>query len=276
MNFDMGTTWSRAMDLVRDNFQLLAVIAGIFLLLPTLAAYMLIPDIQTMMDPTADPDVVAAQMQEIIGPLILVGLVAMVFQFAGYAAMVALMGETRPTVGEALKTGFKATPSLFGVLVVFMITYVLAAIVVAIPIGVIANLAGLPALSILAVLLVFAVVVYLLARMSMSMPVLVLEDTLNPLRAVARSFALTGPKQWAILLFWGVLFFAYMVVALLLTGVFGVIAAMAGSGAIATLILGLANGAIGMIVGMVVCGLAVAMYGQLAGPSEDDITETFE
>lgn len=276
MNFDMGTTWSRAMDLVRDNFQLLAVIAGIFLLLPTLAAYMLIPDIQTMMDPTADPDVVAAQMQEIIGPLILVGLVAMVFQFAGYAAMVALMGETRPTVGEALKTGFKATPSLFGVLVVFMITYVLAAIVVAIPIGVIANLAGLPALSILAVLLVFAVVVYLLARMSMSMPVLVLEDTLNPLRAVARSFALTGPKQWAILLFWGVLFFAYMVVALLLTGVFGVIAAMAGSGAIATLILGLANGAIGMIVGMVVSGLAVAMYGQLAGPSEDDITETFE
>ena len=36
MQFDMNRTWSQAVALVRANFQLLAVIAGIFLLLPTL------------------------------------------------------------------------------------------------------------------------------------------------------------------------------------------------------------------------------------------------
>lgn len=276
MNFDMGSTWSRAMELVRDNFQLLAVIAGIFLLLPTLAIYLLFPDIQSFVDPAADPEVVAEKMQEIIGPLLGIGAFAMFFQFAGYGSMVALMGNNRPTVGEALKSGIKAVPSLFGVFFLFLIAYLLAAIVVAVPISIIAGLAGAPALSVIAVFLIFAIVIYLLARMSMSMPVLMLENTLNPITAISRSFALTGPKQWAILLFWGILFAAYMVIALLLTGVFGLIAAMAGSGTVAMLILGIFNGLTGMVVGMVVCGLAVAMHGQLAGPSNEAISETFE
>ena len=35
MTFDMNRTWNEALSLVRANFQLLAVIAGVFLLLPT-------------------------------------------------------------------------------------------------------------------------------------------------------------------------------------------------------------------------------------------------
>ena len=110
----------------------------------------------------------------------------------------------------------------------------------------------------------------------MSMPVMVLEDTLNPIKAVSRSLKLTGPKQWQITVFWGILFAAYMVIALLFTGVFGVVAALAGDSVVGTVILGLANGIVSMIVAMIVCGLSVAMYDQLAGPSDDDIASTFD
>ncbi|MBD2842767.1 hypothetical protein [Erythrobacter rubeus] len=272
----MNKIWSRAMELVRDNFQFLVVIAGIFLLLPTLAAYLLIPDLQAVMDPAADPEVLAAQLQDKLGPLLGVGIVAMIFQFAGYGAMVALMGNARPTVGDALKAGLKVVPSTFGVLVIFILAYVLSAIVISVPVGIIVSLSGLASLAFIAAIVVLAFVVFLLARMSMSLPVLVLEGTLNPIKAVSRSFRLTGPKKWSIMLFWGVLFAAYMVVALLLTSIFGLIAALAGDSVVAMLILGLTNGLLGMGIGMIVSGLAVAMHGQLAGPSEAELTSTFE
>ncbi len=276
MNFDMSQIWSRAMELVRDNFQLLAVIAGIFLLLPTLATYFFIPDIQNLIDPTADPEVLAAQMQESLGPIMGVGLISMVFQFAGYGAMVALMGQNRPTVGEAVGTGFKIVPSTIGVFLIFVVAYFIIAMVIMIPITMLAGAAGAPGLAAIAVVLILAMIVVLLARMSMSMPVMVLEHTLNPFKAVGRSLKLTGPKQWQIALFWGILTLSYIVIALLVTGVFGVIAAIAGDSFVGTLILGLANGVMGMIIAMIVCGLAVAMYDQLTGASQTDIETTFE
>lgn len=276
MNFDMSTTWARAIELVRDNFGLLAVIAGIFLLLPTVALYLLVPDLQMLMEPGADPDMVTAKMVEMAGPLLTYGVLSMVFSFAGYGAMVALMGAERPTVGDAIKTGLKIVPSAFGILILFILLYFIAAIIVAIPIGVIANLSGFASLAVLAALMILAVVIYLLARMSMSLPVLVFQGTLNPVKAVLGSFKLTKPRQWAILVFWGVLFAAYIVIALLITSVFGLIAALAGDSVAAMLILGLTNGALGMAVGMIISGLAVAMYGQLAGPTDTEITSTFE
>ena len=102
MNFDMNTCWSRAVELLQSNFQLLLIVAGVFLLLPTLAFYMLIPDMQMLSDPTIDQDILAEKMLEMAGPLMAVGLVSTVFQFAGNAAMVALMGDARPTVGQAI------------------------------------------------------------------------------------------------------------------------------------------------------------------------------
>lgn len=276
MKFDMGQAWSRAMELMRDNFQLLAVIAGVFLLVPTLAAYLLLPDFQTLMDPTADPDQMAEMIQANIGPFIGIGMAAMVLQFAGYGAMVALIGDSRPTVGEALKRGLTIVPSTFGVFLLFVIGYFVIALAIAVPVGILASLASAPGLSIIAVIVVLAAIVWLMARMCMSMPVLVFEDTLNPITASLRSFKLTKSSQWRIIVFWGVLFVAYMVVALLATSVFGLIAALAANSTVGVVIIGLANGIMGMIVGMVICALAVAMYGQLAGPSETAISETFE
>lgn len=57
MKLDMNAIWSRGMALVRENLQLLAVIAGVFFLLPTLAFYFLVPGMEQLMVPGADPEV---------------------------------------------------------------------------------------------------------------------------------------------------------------------------------------------------------------------------
>lgn len=275
MNFDMNSCWSRAVELIQANFQLLLIVAAVFLLLPNVAIYMLVPNMQALVDPMADPDVVAAQMEGLIGPLIGGGLFSLAFQLAGYSAMVALMGDNRPTVGQALGTGAKTVPSLFAVTLLFFVMYFLGAMVIIVPISLLAGLAGSAVFGIIGVIPVVLFVAWLAGRVCMAMPVMVLEGTLNPITAITRSFALTKPKQWPIIGFWAVIIIVMIVASLIFTGVFGVIAALAGTGLVSAMILGLASGFTGMVYGMVLCAIAVAMHGQLAGPSEAAIEDTF-
>lgn len=275
MHFDMNSCWSRAVELVQANFQLLLVISAIFLLLPSVAIYLLVPDFQTLADPFADQDVIAAQMADMVGPLIGGGLLSTVLQFAGYAAMLALMSDARPTVGQALTTGIKTVPSVFGVFILFILIYFLGAVVIVLPLSLLVGLTGVAALSIIAILPVILFVAWLMGRMSMSMPVMVLEGTLNPITALTRSFALTKPKQWPIVGFWVVILVIFMVVSLIFGGVMAVVAAALGGGLVSSLITGLANGLSSMIIGMIVCAVSVAMHTQLSGPSVDAIEDTF-
>ncbi len=276
MGFDMNGAWSRGVALVRENFQLLAVIAGLFVLLPTLAFYYLVPGMDVLMDPTADPEIVQAQVMSQVGPLATWGIVGSIIQFIGYGAMVALMGDTRPTVGEALKSGATSVPSVVGAMLGFLVLYILAAVIVTLPIALLAGGLGLSALALLIPLLVLGVALILMARFSVTLPVIVVEKTFNPLTALKRSWDLTRPARWRVLSFWAVLGLAYVVISLLLVGLFGLVAAMMGDGDGSRLLMGLVNGVLAMLVGMLVCGLAVAIHRQLAGATEAEIAATFD
>ncbi|MEE4201488.1 glycerophosphoryl diester phosphodiesterase membrane domain-containing protein [Erythrobacter sp.] len=267
MSFDMNACWSRGIELVRDNFQLLLLIAATFLLLPTVALYLLLPDMQTLMDPRTDPAALQALLAENSGQWTLVLLVSLGLQFAGFAAMVALMGKARPTVGQALATGLKSVPGLFLVLISVFVLYLIGAALILVPISLLTGAAGAPALGLIAVIPVLLLIVWLLARLSMTMPVMVLEGRSNPFAAMLRSYRLTRPRQWAILLFWGVLFAVFTVISVLFNGIIGLIAALFGSGLATLLIVGLANGITSLVAGMIICALAAAMFGQLAQPS---------
>jgi hypothetical protein len=199
-----------------------------------------------------------------------------VVQFAGSGALIDLMGPRRPTVGQAIATGFRVTLSTMAVFVLYFLIYLVAAIIIAIPFALLAGLLDAPALGGLLVLPLIPVSVYIAARMSMSLPVLVLEGTLNPVTAVMRSFKLTHKKQWPVTVFWTVLGLCYVVISLLASGVFSVVAAFAGGGTASALILGIANGAWGMVFSMLMCALAVAIYQQLNGPDKEEMTSVFE
>ena len=281
MNFDMNAAWERAVALIKDNLHLLTIVSAVFLLLPSVAIYLFLPNMTELSDPGADPEVVMAQFQENLGPLITAGLLGMIIQFAGYGAMIALMSGARPTVGEAIVTGFKITPTIIAVFVLYFLLYFVAAVLVVLPMALIAGFSrgGADAgalIGALAIIPILLVSVYLAGRMSMSMPVVVLDKILNPFAAVMRSFKLTHKRQWSILIFWVVLFALYMVIALLFSGGMSAIAALAGGGTLTALILGVTNGVMGMVSGMIMCGLAVAIFQQLSGPDPDEITSVFD
>lgn len=268
MHFDMNTCWSRALELLSASSQLLLVIAGIFIFLPVIAVYLLVPDIQIFMDPTIDRAILEARMAEVLGPLLSSSLVAMLCQFAGYGAMVALMGKARPTVGEALGTGLRIVPSSFAVLILFMIVYLVGSLLIILPFTLIGGAAGSAALGVIALVPALLYMVWLMARLSMTMPEMVIGNTLNPLTAMSRSWKMTKAKQGPIMVFWVVLFAIVTILSLLFSGVVGLIAALAGSGTVQLLIVGSANGFTSVLSGILTCAIAVAMYGQIAAQSQ--------
>ena len=276
MNFDMNSCWSRGVELVTSNFQLLSAIAAIFFLLPNVAIYLLMPDMQTLSDPMADQQVVQARIAEILLPFMGVMIVSLIVQFVGYGTMVGLMSEERPTVGQALSTALKAMPSLLAIFVIFALAYIFGAFLIILPFSILGGVAGSPFLAILGILPILVFVTWLMARFSMSLPVMILENRLNPLTAISTSFRLTKPKQWQILLFWFVIFVVMTIISVIIQSVSGLFAALIGTGTMALILLGLVSGTFAMITGMLVSALAVAMYGQLDGPDPAGIEETFE
>lgn len=276
MNFDMNTVWSRSVELIRDNFQLLLIIGGVFLLFPTIVIYLLVPDMQTLADPTAPPEAVMEQFRAFLLPMIGMFLVLMLIQFVGYSAMVALMGDKRPTVGEALKSGIMSVPSLIAVMILFALAYFIGSFIILVPFSLVGAATGSAALGIIGIMPVLLFVIWLMARMSLIMPAIVIDGILNPFKAIVKSFQLTNAKQWQIMLFWFVIFAIMFIVSLILNGIVGVFAALLGTGTASMLIVGLVSGSIGMVSGMVTCAIAVAMHTQLSGPSVADIEDTFE
>lgn len=275
MQFDMNRTWSQALTLVRKNFQLLALIAGVFMLLPSVLFYIAFPDVLAMMSTTADPEVMEAQMLAVMPQLATFGLLALLVQMVGYMAMIALIGSDRPTVGESIMRGIKGLPALIGAGIVFTAGYVALTLVLSLIIGLVAAVLGMAsegAAAGLALILSFVIIVvllYVMVRFCLTLPNIVLER-LGPLAALARSWRLTKPRAGAILGFFALLFIAYMVISMLLFIVFGAFGFVAG-GPIASgtvLVLGLLSGLIGTLVAMLLSGILVSIHEQLSGGTE--------
>lgn len=281
MQFEMNRTWSEAMALVRSNFQLLALLAGLFMLLPSLILVVSMPQLLTVGLPDAassNPEQAAEQMMAVMPSLFGVILVILVISMIGYASMVALIGPDRPTVGGAIGKAVRSLPTLVGVLLIFIVGYFIAAFVIGMVVGLLAAaigaLTGSGAAGFLMAIVMLAIVGYICTRLSLILPVVVLDGVRNPFAAYGRSWRLTGPDHMKIFGFFALLFVAYFVVALLLVTVMGAMGmVVGGTGAF---LFGIVSGLIGMVVSMIVTGILVSMHGQLGGISAGAVSETFE
>lgn len=280
MHFDMGQAWNDGVARVTANASLLAILGGVFFFLPTVVLYLVRPELLGMsIGPAGDPDAAKHMLEGLAPSLLPLFLLVILASFVGYSAMIVLIGDSRRlSVGQAIAVGFKTLLPLAGVFVMVMLGYVLAAIVLGVVLGVIVGALSLAstALAYLAatVIAVAVVVVLLMAvtRLSMTMPVIAIEGVANPIAAMKRSWAMTGPIRWRLLGFYALLFVGYMVIAMVLFMIMGLIAAALGSPAL----LGFLNGIAGAVVAMVVSGIVVAIYRQLAGTTPTGIRETFE
>lgn len=284
MSFDMNRTWSMALALLSANGQLLAIIAGVFLLLPGTLFYVAMPDIMTTLatQTNPDPDMVLAMLREAMVPLIVLGLVTLVAQIIGYLAMIALMGDDRPTVGEALRRALAYLPSTIGVTLLLMVGYILVvavgALVMALLVAAGTAIGGEVLGGVLAVIGAIALIVgiiFLATRFILTMPIIALEGITGPWTVCKRSWNLTRSNALKIFFFYVLIFAAYIVIAMILSSIFGVLAGLLGNGAGAALVLGLSNGLIGAAVAMLFSAIMVAMHRQLAGLSTTAIDQTF-
>lgn len=284
MNFDMNRTWTMALALLSANAQLLSIIAGVFLLLPGMLFYMALPAEFTTMTGTTtpDPEQLLAMLQAAAGQLAIAGLVMIVAQAIGYLAMIALMGDDRPTVGEAIKRALSLLPSAIGVALLLALAYVVvgmgAALVLGLIIAAIIAVAGQAIgvlLSALSVLVMLLAILFFATRVILTNPILALEGVTNPVTVIKRSWTLTKSHSLKIFVFFVLIMAAYFVISIIIGAVFGVIAGLLGNGTASIVVLALSNGLIGAAVAMLFSAILVAMHRQLAGLSPTSIDQTF-
>jgi hypothetical protein len=285
MNFDMNRTWSQAVALIRANFQLLAIVAGSFVLLPTLAFYLFNPELLAVLADAGEPGKMEGVLQAALPRLLAFGVGVFIVQMIGQGALVSLVGQHRPTVGEAIRTGVRSLPSIVAAMILFIIGLWLALLLLSLPIAIVAVLLGASAQGAAAIsagplgsvisIVVFVIELYLMVRFMMTLPVVVLEHQLNPMKAMARSWRLTKPCAWRVLAFVVLLGVAYVVIVLLAMLVLGAVGLVTGSatasgqvGATSALGFGIVAALLGAAVTMMVAAILVSLHRQLAGGGE--------
>jgi len=177
MTLDPRRALIDAWALFRRERGLLLPIAGLFLFLPQLAQLLLLPEVPEL---PADrtPEALAAWFQgsytawaTITGPWILLGYLLVLF---GSAAMLALfLDEGRLDVAGALRRALGLAPR-----------YLLASILIGIPVGIGSWLLVLPG-------------IYLLGRLMLTGPAVMASPSLGAVRAAATSWRLTRGAQMA-------------------------------------------------------------------------------
>ncbi|MEM8724984.1 MAG: hypothetical protein AAGE86_05610 [Pseudomonadota bacterium] len=280
MQLNMGQAWNEATTLLSANRDTILAVAGLFFFLPYFALALFAPEAinptPVEAPPGTDPEVAmnaafAALQQQYADnwPFFLILLLA---QFVGTLSLLTLLTDrSRPTVGEALKRGLKGTPSY---LLSQILVALFAGIAVGLPLGIVGALLP-PAFAILIGIMLIGVVLYLVVKFSLIAPVIAIEEELNPIKAMIRSWTLTKGNSFRLVAFFILLIIAIGVVSLLITMVLGTVFS-AFDQSIANIGNGTVSGLINAAIGALLLAVLAAVHRQLAGPSREAMTETFE
>lgn len=272
MKFDMNAAWREATGMIAANREVLMIVAGVFFLLPSLAMVFFgpPPPAANVASPEAAMTLITSYYSD-LAPLLIIGGIA---QAVGMLSLLALLTDrTRPTVAQALRTG---AICLLPYIAVQLLTGVAAGLVFLLAIG-IGAASGTMALAALLVPLALLAVIYLLIKTSLASPVIVIEGVRNPVNALFRSWQLTKGNSLRLFGFFMLVGVAFLVVMLVVTMVIGTIAALLFSeGKLAEIASGAVSGVIGSVMVVVFVAIMAAVHRQLAGPSAEAISRTFE
>ncbi|MGH6787734.1 MAG: glycerophosphoryl diester phosphodiesterase membrane domain-containing protein [Novosphingobium sp.] len=269
MKFDSMRAWRDGVAALSGNREVLAVVGGVFLLLPNLAFGLLIDEPQ--LPPGGSREVMMAALSAFfMQALPWLALVSLV-QLVGQLTVIGLIGEhPRPTVGEALRGGVFALPTTILAQIAVTII-VLAALVVP------SFVLGLTGSALLVALGWLYVGCLASARFCLTLPAIVIERRRNPFAAIGRSWNLTQGNTFRIGHFFLLLVVVAIVLLLLLSLLLGVLLAVtAGESTAAKLISGLFSGVLATGTVLLMMGIVVAIYRQLAGENGGEDARTFD
>lgn len=274
MKLEMNRAWNDAMRLIKSAREVVAIVAGVFFFLPYFTFMIMMPDpLQSIgMAEPQDFDAATAKMYGFYTHNWWMFVVIGIIQAAGMLGLLALLtDQRRPTLAEALRIGASK-----------VLPYIAAYLLVGLAMGMIllffltiAAISGVPALSATVIFAGLAAWLLIFVRMALVAPVLVKEDVSNPLTALGRSWNLTSGNGGRLLVFFVLMFLAFVVMTIVASIVFGLLFTLFGpqSGQFGdALVVSVMNA------GWATVFLAVlsALHDQFAGPSTASLNETFE
>jgi hypothetical protein len=271
MRFDSNRAWTEATAIVAANRAMLWAVAGVFLVLPIFAITLLSapPEPPAGADPRALMELMSGYYTQ-AAPWLL-GMA--VLQIIGTLTMLALFTDrTRPTVGEALQRAVKGlVPMILAQILagagVFAVAMVLITITAA---------TGSTAVIALGVLIALAGLIYVMVRISMVAPVVMVEGQGNPVAALRRSWDLTGVNVWRLLLFYALLFIGMWIVVLLLSGLADLGLRLVLGDSIGGPLAAFIGAALQGVMTIYFTAVYAATHRQLAGPSAEAAARPFE
>ena len=279
MIFDSNQAWREAVASVSANRDVLVPVAGVFFLLPAIISTLFLSDVQaTILSNLGNPDVAEQAMEGHLGQFLTVGLGAAIVQLIGFLALLALLTDRqRPTVGQAIVTGIKSLPTLIAASVLFVVGYVLVATLVTMLAAGLGALLNFPALTVVLSLLMLAAVVYVMVKLSLTLPVIIIEKVTNPVAALVRSWQLTKGQSLRLFVFYVLLFLAYAVISIVFAFLFmGLVSVVTKPGTMSLLLTGVVSGVVGAAASVLMTAIFAAIHRQFAGPSTGAISQTFD
>ncbi len=271
MKFDSNLAWRQASATVSANRDVLLALAGVFFLLPRLVLSLFMPE------PQSRPNMTPAEMMEMLQNFYLqiapYAIPMMLFQAVGTLAMLTLFTDrSRPTVGQAIRQGARG-------LFPYLAAQFLLVVVICFAGGLLITVAAIskqPALILLMIAGVAVAALVVALRMVLVAPVVAVEHTYNPIRAIERSWQLTRGNAGRLLVFLMLLALVIVIVMSALVAVTGTAAAMVMGPEGAKVTSAVITSVMAAGFSLYMAAILAAIHRQLAGPSAADISATFE
>jgi hypothetical protein len=250
---DIGKAWDDVVSMLRPAREILIPVAGLFFFVPFLAGLFLASQID-FGDGTNSEKVNQAMAEFFTANFHWLILITLVIQFGQLIITTYFIDQSRPSLSDAINKAVRYFLSAFGV---FLIITLLTTFDQFLPLG-----ESLSAFFLQLLFIIFGLFVSI--RLGLSIPSLAAENITNPLKALARSWALTRGNFWSFFvlsLLFGLVAFMASLIFLLFVG--GGLSLILPSGAATPVVLALAALCLAIIstVGMVIY---VAVYKQLA------------
>lgn len=270
MKFDMNRAWGDAMSMVKNNMDVLGIVAAVFFFLPTLANSVLAPGTE-LEAAAADPSQLQAAFMAYFTENWWIFLLSSLVSLVGTMAVFALFGRSpKPTVGEAISAGLAGFLPYLGATLILGFAFGLAALLV----GVLAGATGSAAVG---VILGFVLVVALIivgVRMVLVGPVIAIEGVSNPITALQRSWELVKGNTRRVFLFLLLIIIALVVVSMVLGLIFAAVGSLAGPTA-SVWVEGFLGGILSAVLSVMLLAIYTAIHRQLAGDVSASDIDTF-
>ena len=213
MRFDSNRAWQEATKLVSANRDVLWALAGVFLVLPSFAVGIFAPPPEAAAG--SDSNALMAALTAYYNGAWPWLLGMAVCQVIGTLAMLALFTDrTRPTVREALSLALRGALPVIAAQLLAGFGCAAAALI---PIT-LAALTGSKALAVVAVAASIVALIYVMVRISLVAPVVMVDGERRPVAALRHSWALTRGNAGRLALFYALLLIGFGVVILLVGG----------------------------------------------------------